>query len=28
LLAAEIRDGDVVVTDLNDTKDGLAVYRG
>jgi ATP-dependent Clp protease ATP-binding subunit ClpB len=28
LLAGEIRDGDVVVTDLNDTKDGLAVYRG
>jgi ATP-dependent Clp protease ATP-binding subunit ClpB len=28
LLAGEIRDGDVVVADLNDTKDGLAVYRG
>jgi ATP-dependent Clp protease ATP-binding subunit ClpB len=28
LLAGEIRDGDVVVTDLNDTKDGLAVFRG
>jgi ATP-dependent Clp protease ATP-binding subunit ClpB len=28
LLAGEIRDGDVVVADLNDTKDGLAVFRG
>jgi ATP-dependent Clp protease ATP-binding subunit ClpB len=28
LLAGEIRDGDVVVADLNDTKDALAVYRG
>jgi ATP-dependent Clp protease ATP-binding subunit ClpB len=28
LLAGEIRDGDVVVADLNETKDGLAVYRG
>jgi ATP-dependent Clp protease ATP-binding subunit ClpB len=28
LLSGEIRDGDVVVTDLNETKDGLAVFRG
>jgi ATP-dependent Clp protease ATP-binding subunit ClpB len=28
LLAGEIRDGDVVLADLGDAKDGLAVYRG
>ncbi|MEV6842133.1 ATP-dependent chaperone ClpB [Actinoplanes sp. NPDC051411] len=28
LLAGEIRDGDTVVADLRDTKDGLTVFRG
>jgi ATP-dependent Clp protease ATP-binding subunit ClpB len=28
LLSGEIREGDVVVADLNDAKEGLAVYRG